>query len=143
MEGSRLKWLIEYEPVEVTDENGDTVLETPTFSDEDGQPWQAPRMNVRNIFQTDPLVDVVIEKSPHVGVWVWKVDQRGERGRWFGLDDMWAYWAYVMTYTRSPLIAVFGVMEHDHDWGEYVRSRARDHFGIEKNSWKARERRHP
>jgi hypothetical protein len=70
------------------------------------------------------------------------VDHKGRDGRWFGLDDMWAFWDYMYHYHRGPTIAVFGEMLHDHEWQEHAERKVEELFGTKKTSWWKRERRY-
>lgn len=109
-----------------------------TFTSEDGKPWEAPREDVQRIYYRDERVDVAVAGS-NPGRWGWKVDRNGENGRWFGFNDLTAFDEYLRTCPHP--IPLFGRILHDHEWEEIVAEDVKGLFGIEKTSWRERERR--
>jgi len=78
------------------------------FTSSDGQYWEAPRIGVMAILQTDPNVGIETLHSSD-GWWVWKDDQwlRVDRD---GKDD------YRRTYMRPSLCILEGRMVTNHLW---------------------------
>ena len=110
-----------------------------TFSSEDGEPHEAPRMGVQRIYFSDERVGVGVEGSP-IGRWGWKTDADDANGRWFGFDDHGGFLDYLMTYPR-PCVSLFGRTLHPHEWEAVVAKDARRILGEPKSAWRERERR--
>ena len=103
-----------------------------TFSNLDGEPWDAPRCGVQTVFYCEEATGVTVESSLD-GYWVWK------ETRWFGVDVA-GYWDYRFHH-RSPQVVVYGRYIKDEDWEGRIHALIQSEMDTPKSAWRARERR--
>ena len=103
------------------------------FSNEDGDPWLAPRAGVMVVLREDEKVDVLAEESG-AGYWVWKDDT------WVGVDEG-GVWDYRYHHMEQPHVVIYGRMLKDEKWEGEIRALIEAHTDRAKHSWRKRERR--
>ena len=102
------------------------------FTSDDGEPWEAPRYGVQEVFMEDEHLGARVETS-RVGYWLWR------HGEWSGCDDHMGFWDYMFHYQGTP-ICLFGRTLQDLEWEKRVADRSRK-TGNLKSAWRRRERR--
>ena len=102
-----------------------------TFSNLDGEPWEAPKENVQAVFRKEEITGVTTEPSD-AGYWIWKDDC------WFGVD-LAGYWDYRFHH-MAPQTAVYGRYIRDEQWETKIRELIQEEMGTVKSAWRKRER---
>ena len=107
-----------------------------TFSNLDGEPWEAPRENVQVVVRrsSKDRGRWVTEPS-NEGFWIWKKD------RWYGVDaaGLWGYRYFYM----EPLTVLYGTYIRDEDWEGWIKDWIRAELNDEKDAWTKHERLQP
>lgn len=104
-----------------------------TFTNLDGEPWEAPRVGVQTVLRLDETVNEVVTETSDKGFWIWREET------WLGTDDA-GLWDYIFNHRPWPLV-IYGRYHRDEVWEDNIKKLIEDEMSRNKSAWRPRERR--
>ena len=104
-----------------------------TFSDQDGSPYDAPRLNVMCVVGADPQVGRYMVSDKDAYWWVTL------HGRWFG-GDRRGEWDY-LAFHPGPCVVLYGRAVADEEYNSAIAAALTDPDFPQKSAWGRGERR--